>query len=428
MLSTVLAAVSLLSARGVIGAEYKIRNANEFVTFANNVNSGKNYKGTTVLLESDIVFTDKLSEQFTPVGSSGIHYFIGTFDGQGYKISNLKVKTYQFELVGLFGFSTGLTIRNVVIDDTCYFSGAHISEVGLNMGSLIAHCLARDGPCVLENSVNMAPVTFSGKLHLYVAELFLGGLAGQLVSYNRISVSNCANYGDVKDYGESDMTNIGGLFGQAFEYYYNTNVIPIKNCVNYGTVTYFGATYISTWFFVGGLVGYAQACNIENCANFGTVKNIIQVNCTGSIAGYASETTLAYSYWNGKSPFEACGRASRTSLRECAKFAEDTYKLARAVTVGSYKGDSLLGALNAYVDSNSKAAYSHWATNKGGHAVTFTVNGEKRIVLSARMMILPNLAKEGKRAFSGWYTDSACKNLLKNYEIGTATSLYGKFK
>lgn len=50
----VLLVVFPLGTRGVEEVEYSIKSAEEFKDFADNVNSGTNYLGTTVLLDSDL--------------------------------------------------------------------------------------------------------------------------------------------------------------------------------------------------------------------------------------------------------------------------------------------------------------------------------------------------------------------------------------
>ena len=426
MLSTILVALSLLSARGVIGASYKIKDVKDFIVFAANVNAKKNFKGTTVTLENDIVFTDEFSEYFGPVGPNASAQFRGTFDGQGYKISNLKMKTNNW-VMGLFGISRGITIRNVVIDDTCSFTSVYKSSSTNSMGALIGKCLGDDENCIIENNVNMAPITFDGISSLYIADVFIGGLAGELVSYTFGTITNCANYGTVTHSGLSDLTYMGGLAGQAFEYE-ASNSFPIKNSVNYGAIVHSGTTTMDTFVIIGGLAGLSQRGVFENCANYGEIKSNTKSNQTGNMVGWPRGIKISNSYWNGKNPYGPVGAQYAQATVESAAFDVDTYKLEKAVTVGKYSGDSLLSALNAYVDANPATPYSHWVTNKGGNSVIFTVNGVNRLVLKAKLIVLPNLAKEGKKAFAGWYTDSACKNLLKEYEINSDKFLYGTFK
>lgn len=57
--------LALALPRSVLGAEYRITSASRFTIFANNVNGGNNYSGTTVLLDSDL----SLSGSIKPIGT-----------------------------------------------------------------------------------------------------------------------------------------------------------------------------------------------------------------------------------------------------------------------------------------------------------------------------------------------------------------------
>lgn len=60
-------------------------------------------------LATNIVWPDRL---FSPIGSTA-GYFVGQLDGQGYTISNLKINLPTLNNVGLFGYASGSTIRNL---------------------------------------------------------------------------------------------------------------------------------------------------------------------------------------------------------------------------------------------------------------------------------------------------------------------------
>ena len=91
--------------QGVLGESVlHIKNASDFIQFSKNVNSGTNYKGTTVFLDADIDFSGSLSEQFEHIGKGSSNYFQGTFNGQRHTISNLAINS-SLQYVGLFGNS-----------------------------------------------------------------------------------------------------------------------------------------------------------------------------------------------------------------------------------------------------------------------------------------------------------------------------------
>ena len=100
--------------RGVFCEEIRISSVGEFIQFKDNVFEGNNYSGTTVFLGSDIDFTGK---SIVPIGNE-INYFSGIFNGQGHMISNLKMNSTT-QYVGLFGYSGGLSIKNVILGSPC---------------------------------------------------------------------------------------------------------------------------------------------------------------------------------------------------------------------------------------------------------------------------------------------------------------------
>ena len=131
--------------------EVWISSAEELVQLKDNVNSGTNYSGTTVFLDSDL----SLSEvTFEPIGNGTSKYFLGVFDGQGHVISNLKMSS-SVQYAGLFGYSTRLTIKNIILDPSCSVASSLSGSNQIYIGGIIGYCRADNGPCTIENSVNM---------------------------------------------------------------------------------------------------------------------------------------------------------------------------------------------------------------------------------------------------------------------------------
>ena len=127
--------------QGVLGVdELHIKNASELIQFSKNVNLGTDYFGITVFLDADIDFSGVLSEQFEPVGVyyNGHNYdFQEIFDGQGHTISNLAIKSPSSQHVGLFGYSKGAAIRNVVLDSSCSVASSYSDKNGVLLVELL---------------------------------------------------------------------------------------------------------------------------------------------------------------------------------------------------------------------------------------------------------------------------------------------------
>lgn len=256
-----------------LGDEFVISNADEFIQFADDVNIGLNYSGTTVLLSTDI---DLSGVEFDPIGMNlpfNDNHFNGTFDGQGHTISNL-VMNQSIAHVGLFGYSTGLTIRNLVLDNSCSFTSHYTNSTGeAYVGGIIGHCSATYGPCIIENCVNKASVTFSGDVgDSDDSKVNLGGIAGLYVSssfdYDSY-VKGCVNYGLVTHNGVGDCSYVGGIAGFSYGHALYFNKVTFQSCANYGDVTFNGTSYSK--LFVDGIVGVSEFAVIKDCKNYGKI-------------------------------------------------------------------------------------------------------------------------------------------------------------
>jgi hypothetical protein len=196
---------------------------------------------------------------FSPIGNSGTK-FTGTFDGQGFEISNLYAKKSSGdENIGLFGYALGATIFDVGVV-SCDLSG------GYCIGGLVG--LNEDGS--ITNSYS------SGSLSGIYA---VGGLVGENDnSVVKSSYSTCTITGD-------DTGYIGGLIG----YYSNGSIV--SHCYSTGSVS--GATCN----YVGGLIGCATSdCLIEQSYASGSVSGVRYV---GGLVGFQDASKLASSYSTG---------------------------------------------------------------------------------------------------------------------------------
>lgn len=91
----------------------EISSATQLQEVANNVNEGNNdYAGATISLSWDI----ELTQSWMPIGTVG-KPFRGTFDGNGWTISNITIDG-EFTYQGLFGYTNGATIKNLNIAGT----------------------------------------------------------------------------------------------------------------------------------------------------------------------------------------------------------------------------------------------------------------------------------------------------------------------
>ena len=236
------------------------------------VNSGTTCIGKTILLTEDIDLSAyQEGTGWTPIGTSS-NNFQGTFDGQGHKITNLRINAPTFSYRGLFGRSYG-EIKNVGV------VGAEVDGIQFT-GALVGYTDKAVTNCYATGSVNGQVTTgglvgFADKAitNCYASCSVTGqSRTGGLVGTIRNAITNCYATGSVTG---QDQT--GGLVGSGD---------VIKNSYASGSVTGQDQT--------GGLVGLTQG-KIMNSYATGSVKGR---DLTGGLAG-VTVNAITNSYATG---------------------------------------------------------------------------------------------------------------------------------
>ena len=233
---------------------YTISSPNELAKLGEMVNGGNTLYGYTVKLTGDL---DLSAHLFSQIGSSS-HSFEGTFDGDGFTITGLKMNDTSsylalFRDIGSFG-----TVKNLGLIDTRVIGNAYSAGIaGYNSGTIDA-CF------------NIGQVSGSQ---------YVGGIAG----YNYGTIKRCFNTGDISGTGASSQF-IGGITGWNDE--------KIEDCYNTGDIS--GANNI------GGITGRnhggALTGSISRCYNTGDISGI--GSSVGSIAGQNSSGGITNNcYW-----------------------------------------------------------------------------------------------------------------------------------
>lgn len=185
---------------------YVIANEANLAWFANRVNSNSSYASINAILTANL---DMGNKAFTPIGN-GDRTYKGTFDGNGYTISNLNISSDN-HYVGLFGYVDGGTIKNVKVENSTITrtgTGGMFSDpyyVGVVVGYL------KSGT-VTGVATENASVAGSDKNWQNWSS---GGIAG----YNGGTISMCSvEGGTIKG-----RTEVGGIAG--------TNTGTITDCL-----------------------------------------------------------------------------------------------------------------------------------------------------------------------------------------------------
>jgi uncharacterized repeat protein (TIGR02543 family) len=319
-----------------------INTAQELAQFAYNVNNGNKYTGRTITLGKDISLSGKY---WTPigVGYDWTTYFGGTFDGNGKKITGIKIGSpdgpeSRYEYVGLFGYVFSGNIKNLGVDVAIYSS-----NLGCSVGGLVGSFNGYGVNGAISNCYATGNVT--GGLNNGV-----GVLAGA-VSYG--TVINCFAEGDaaviVPEHaapGEG-IYSVGGLIGGLG---YGT----ISNCYAKSNVTGSpNGAVAENYRGAGGLLGYCTSVSIANCYATGNVA-AGPVSYVGGLVGSllkiggSTDGTISKGYWNNsaaqtlndvpQTPKTGTGYNNTSGAVITGMSSDDMKKAEFAATLNSYSG------------------------------------------------------------------------------------------
>lgn len=122
-----------------------IGSSESLFAFAKSVNEGADkWNGQKIVLVADI---DLENAAWTPIGQTGTTQFMGTFDGNGYTISNLNIdssaQTGAHYSSGLFGWLNKATVKNLTIKDATVTGNHNVGVIAGYMetaGCTISNC------------------------------------------------------------------------------------------------------------------------------------------------------------------------------------------------------------------------------------------------------------------------------------------------
>ena len=185
------------SGSGTSSSPYIIKTLAQLQFFANQVNNGTTYSGQYIRLGANISLP---SSNWTPIGTSS-RYFRGTFDGNGYTISNLYIyysssTNYQ----GLFGYVYYATIKNLTLSINTLRAGSYLGGIaGYSYETVFDNCKV------------------SGSISGYNAN-YVGGICGY------------ANYSEFEDCG---YTSVWDIFASELDKRFSLPTFPVLDISNF---------------------------------------------------------------------------------------------------------------------------------------------------------------------------------------------------
>ncbi len=251
-------------------ADLTITTAQEFIDFANQVNSGNQYRDKVVVLGANIDLNGSETNLWTPIGENadGSKKFYGTFDGNDYVISNLYVKQGAgYHGAGLFGATCG-EIRNFTIDGA-YVESISSGSATVNGTAVVAGSTAYGATI---SNVHVKNATVKG--NRYVAGI-VGYMDGSVINCSVENVNITATPDNLTgSYDNGDK--VGGIVG-----YCNSGAVEISACELKGELN------ITAYRDVAGIVGCVNSTvEVNENVNDAEISITIDTVLCGELDNY----------------------------------------------------------------------------------------------------------------------------------------------
>lgn len=309
------------SSRDDNGKKIEIASAAELGLLAYEVNQGEQFDGYTIVLKNDIDLSghnwDPIAHFTSSYINSSVPAFRGSFDGNGYTISNMKIQISSVsddnQAFGLFGAVVCGSVRNLSLTNA-------VVEID-NSGEDIC------------------------------AGVAAGFFAGSEVANITVTNSTITASG-------ASVVNVGGVSGCV----YNSGTWDTSSLENVFASNITLSAVTSQGKHRGGITGFANESYAEfnNCyvkdVRFAETAVQDKTDASGDIMGYGNLPVLNYCYYNGATAVGVNG----PSLPQISDISRESQgKLETPVTINGEIYDTLVGALNAWVDNNSGSGAFH---------------------------------------------------------------------
>jgi hypothetical protein len=358
---------------------------------ADAVNNGSNdYADYTIRLTADLILNGDKRENWyalIPIGTAA-HPFRGVFDGQGHTIKNVQTYRDNGTNVGLFGYTDGAVISNLILQNISLKGESNVGVVVGNANySMIHDVLVYDAKA-------------TNGTQYYCAEATDGNAGGLVGKADNSTIIDSYFYGKVKG-----IAAAGGIVGESA-------ATDVSDCAAGNSIE---ATTIA-----GGIVGKAgTATKVARCYSRSTLSATTVAGIIGQHQGDSESSVSNCAYLSANESLlvaVAAGEASEftaTGNRRCATVSE----------MEGLKLQDLLGDDKWYyfhkdisdcpVPASLADAYLAWAGMKDANGYIYTLNeggtsysiigyegSETELVLPTEYKNKP-VTKVGDRAFKG---------------------------
>ena len=363
----------------------------ELEDLATRVNGGDNMGDYTIRLTADLIQNgDPRSNWYalTPIGTAE-HPFSGVFDGQGHTIKNVRTYSDDKTNVGLFGYTDGAVISNLILQNISLKGESNVGVVVGNANySMVHDVLAYEAKAT------------DGSASYYCAEATAGNAGGLVGKADNSTIIDSYFYGRVKGTAAA-----GGIVGESA-------ATDVNDCA--------AGSSIEATTIAGGIVGKAGAATkVARCYS----RNTLSATTIGGIIGQhqgdseSSISSCAYLDANSTLPVavaaDGAAAISATGNRTCATVSGmEGQKLEDLL--GDDKWYYFQGDINdCPVPASLADDYLAWAGMKDANGYIYALNngGTSYSIIgyegSATELVLPETYKTkpvtavGNRAFKG---------------------------
>ena len=388
----------------------EIKSGEDLKKLSDAVKRGISFDFPIIELKNDIDMGD--ITDFEPIGTEE-HPFNGVFEGNGYRISNLTIKS-PAKYVGLFGYSKeGLNVRNLILDETCSIESTFSSGSG-SVGGVIGHC--NDGEsyyCAVVNVVNYASISATGWSE--ASSMTLGGIVGSFEgTVSSPTIVNCANYGSVTQRGGRNAAWIGGIAGRCKGHSADKEC-QMWNNVNYGKVSHAGEVSDPNNFGVGGIIGMCdELANVASCVSGGEIRvEGVRVSTIGIIVGKAADSCKSSdNFWFSRLSYT--DNSGSNHMINGSLFTRNGVPVLEALRKSS--------SAMKFNDLEHKAT---WIINPSNATIKAEVNGRHIATYTDEIVLLPTFLGSDYWRFNGWYNGNDMKE-IETSEVKEDTTFKGK--
>jgi len=292
---------------GTLENPYQISSLENLLFLSASANSSYWAEGKYFIQTTDIdasnTSTWNAGAGFLPIGNS-TSSFMGNYDGQGCKISNLYLNRPTEENCGLFGKITNATVQNLIMDNINLTGKKYLGGiVGSAFNSLIINC-STAGEINAENSISL-----------------VGGIAGLAIEATR--VNRCFSYAKIKGHKVTELypygsSYLGGIIGLL------SNESIIEN-------SYFTGN-IEGGYNIGGIAGQVISNGqptIDKCYVVCTIDSENYAN-SGMIVGNNYTPNISDCIYQSEEGFGLVGSSSTGNLSNSVNFELSEIEMKKA--------------------------------------------------------------------------------------------------